>query len=101
MINDDFYYENGTVVYSNGNVKVPVNDNYVLKVEKVNAQETADALEIVRLLEEMGENNCRLSMPGRWEVYNYVYGNYVNYEDLSLKSIIQCLRDAKAKGWKP
>lgn len=63
--------------------------------------ETLDALEIVRLLEEMNNSDCCLYGTSiiKWavEIMYYDESKVISMND----DLLLCLRDASAKKWKP
>lgn len=56
-----------------------------------------DALETVELLNEMGDNRCRLTkVLEKWLVYNWGQQKYVSDK----LTILESLRNAKQRGWR-
>lgn len=71
-------------------------------------KEVKEALEIVQLLEEMKREYALLMPDGnyQWYVLRNIYSSEPD-EEIEVKtisfndSLLECLRDAKSKGWKP
>lgn len=86
---------------------VSIENNHIEPSEKDPAQEINDALEIVRLLEEMRSRYALLFTNGNcdwtvlWNVFCDEEGEITTKVICVNSDLLQCLRDASAKGWKP